>query len=37
MVPLKKKHDSSTVSERIDSVYLGGFQKFEKDFEAAYK
>ncbi|MBF0730203.1 hypothetical protein [Bacteroides acidifaciens] len=37
IVSLQNKNDSSTVSERIDSVYLGGFQKFEKDFEAAYK
>ena len=34
---LQNKNDSSTVSERIDRVYPGGFQKFEKDFEAAYK
>lgn len=34
---LQNKDDPSTVSERIDKVYPGGFQQFEKDFEAAYK
>lgn len=34
---LQNKSDSSTVSEQIDSIYPGGFQQFEKDFEAVYK
>lgn len=34
---LQNKNDLSTVSERIDCIYPGGFQQFEKDFEAAYK
>lgn len=34
---LQNKDDPSTVSERIDCVYPGGFRQFEKDFEAAYK
>lgn len=34
---LQNKNDSSTVSERIDCIYPGGFPQFEKDFEAAYK
>ena len=34
---LQNKNDSSTVSERIDHIYPGGFPQFEKDFEAAYK
>lgn len=34
---LQNKDDLSTVSERIDCVYPGGFRQFEKDFEAAYK
>ncbi|QIU95030.1 hypothetical protein [Bacteroides faecium] len=34
---LQNKNDSSTVSERIDRIYPGGFRQFEKDFEAAYK
>lgn len=34
---LQNKNDLSTVSERIDRIYPGGFRQFEKDFEAAYK
>ena len=34
---LQNKNDPSTVSEQINLVYPGGFQQFEKDFEAAYK
>lgn len=34
---LQNKNDLSTVSEQIDCIYPGGFQQFEKDFEAAYK
>lgn len=34
---LQNKEDLSTVSEKIDSVYPGGFQQFEKDFEATCK
>ena len=33
----QNKNDPSTVSEQINLVYPGGFQQFEKDFEAAYK
>ena len=34
---LQNKNDSSTVAEQIDTIYPGGFQQFEKDFEAVYK
>ena len=34
---LQNKNDPSTVSEQINLVYPGGFQQFEKDFEAVYK
>ena len=29
---LKDVDDSSTISERIDKIYSGGFKQFEKDF-----
>ncbi len=30
--PLKDVDNSSTISERIDEIYTGGFKQFEKDF-----
>lgn len=37
IISLQNKNDLSTVSERINRVYPGGFNQFEKDFEAVYK
>ena len=37
VLSLQNKDDSSTVSERIEQIYTGGFKQFEKDFEAFCK
>ena len=37
VLSLQNKDDSSTVSERIEQIYTGGFKQFEKDFLSLHR